>query len=149
MMEPSFPVISVGVLNQLLLFIGKSGKIETVMMIFLKIVATGGEISVSTYLIVLKNLLAAGNWRKYIEVLGWMEDAGIQPSFEMYRRILHKMVVGPNMLLSYKKESVNYPFVNFELCYVLKCYGLVDVQQEEPYGDITLKLTPKIFKDLD
>ncbi|KAI8534301.1 hypothetical protein RHMOL_Rhmol10G0079600 [Rhododendron molle] len=49
MMEPSFPVISVGVLNQLLLFIGKSGKIETMMMIFLKIVATGGEISVSTY----------------------------------------------------------------------------------------------------
>ncbi|KAF7147532.1 hypothetical protein RHSIM_Rhsim03G0026900 [Rhododendron simsii] len=97
MMEPSFPVISVGVLNQLLLFIGKSGKIETMMMIFLKIVATGGEISVSTYSIVLKNLLAAGNWRKYIEVttsnirnvLGWMEDAGIQPSFEMYRRILH------------------------------------------------------------
>ncbi|KAI8562298.1 hypothetical protein RHMOL_Rhmol03G0023300 [Rhododendron molle] len=37
-------------------------------MIFLKIVATGGEISVSTYSIVLKNLLAAGNWRKYIEV---------------------------------------------------------------------------------
>ncbi|KAG5555735.1 hypothetical protein RHGRI_006395 [Rhododendron griersonianum] len=89
MMEPSFPVISVGVLNQLLLFIGKSGKIETMMMIFLKIVATGGEISVSTYSIVLKNLLAAGNWRKYIEVLGWMEDAGIHPSFEMYRRILH------------------------------------------------------------
>lgn len=23
-----------------------------------------------------------------MQVLGWMEDAGIQPSFEMYRRIL-------------------------------------------------------------
>ncbi|KAE9459839.1 hypothetical protein C3L33_08257, partial [Rhododendron williamsianum] len=32
---------------------------------------------------------------------------------------------------------------------VLKSYGLVDVQQEEPYGDITLKLTPKLFKDLE
>ncbi|XP_028051747.1 sister chromatid cohesion 1 protein 3 isoform X1 [Camellia sinensis] len=30
---------------------------------------------------------------------------------------------------------------------VLKCCGLVDVQQAEPYGDITLKLTPKLFKD--
>ncbi|KAK9272810.1 hypothetical protein L1049_003188 [Liquidambar formosana] len=27
---------------------------------------------------------------------------------------------------------------------VLKSYGLVDVQQEEPYGDITLKLTPTL-----
>lgn len=24
-----------------------------------------------------------------MQVLGWMEDAGIQPSFEMYRRILY------------------------------------------------------------
>ncbi|XP_058225203.1 sister chromatid cohesion 1 protein 3 [Rhododendron vialii] len=32
---------------------------------------------------------------------------------------------------------------------VLKSYGLVDVQQEEPCGDITLKLTPKLFKDLE
>lgn len=29
---------------------------------------------------------------------------------------------------------------------VLKNYGLVDVQQEEPYGDITLKMTPKLSK---
>ncbi len=32
---------------------------------------------------------------------------------------------------------------------VLKSYGLVDVQQEEPYGDIALKLTPQLLKDLD
>ncbi|KAM3686246.1 hypothetical protein ACJW31_11G183600 [Castanea mollissima] len=29
---------------------------------------------------------------------------------------------------------------------VLKSYGLVDVQQEEPYGDINLKLTPTLSK---
>ena len=29
---------------------------------------------------------------------------------------------------------------------VLKSYGLVDVQQEEPYGDISLKLTPTLSK---
>ncbi|GAV85699.1 Rad21_Rec8 domain-containing protein/Rad21_Rec8_N domain-containing protein [Cephalotus follicularis] len=29
---------------------------------------------------------------------------------------------------------------------VLKSYGLVDVQQEQPYGDITLKLTPILSK---
>ncbi|KAL7225285.1 hypothetical protein ACSBR1_020631 [Camellia fascicularis] len=66
MMEPSFPVISVGLLNQLLHFIGKSGKIETMMKLFYKIVATGTEINFSTYSILLKNLLAAGNWRKIL-----------------------------------------------------------------------------------
>ncbi|GMP61745.1 hypothetical protein CsSME_00024089 [Camellia sinensis var. sinensis] len=88
MMEPSFPVISVGLLNQLLHFIGKSGKIETMMKLFYRIVATGAEINFSTYSILLKNLLAAGNWRKYVEVLQWMEDAKIQPSIGMYRDIL-------------------------------------------------------------
>ncbi|XP_028083682.1 pentatricopeptide repeat-containing protein At2g41720 isoform X2 [Camellia sinensis] len=88
MMEPSFPVISVGLLNQLLHFIGKSGKIETMMKLFYRIVATGAEITFSTYSILLKNLLAAGNWRKYVEVLQWMEDAKIQPSIAMYRDIL-------------------------------------------------------------
>ncbi|KAH9710271.1 Sister chromatid cohesion 1 protein 3 [Citrus sinensis] len=29
---------------------------------------------------------------------------------------------------------------------VLKSYGLLDVEQEQPYGDITLKLTPKLSK---
>ncbi|KAF5946370.1 hypothetical protein HYC85_016598 [Camellia sinensis] len=88
MMEPSFPAISVGLLNQLLHFIGKSGKIETMMKLFYRIVATGAEINFSTYSILLKNLLAAGNWRKYVEVLQWMEDAKIQPSIGMYRDIL-------------------------------------------------------------
>jgi len=39
------------------------------MQLFYKIVATGAEISFSTYSILLKDLLAAGNWRKYIEVI--------------------------------------------------------------------------------
>ncbi|KAE9465928.1 hypothetical protein C3L33_02160, partial [Rhododendron williamsianum] len=118
MMEPSFPIISVGVLNQLLLFIGKSGKIETMMMLnsencdkFLP-----SSISFADFL---KN--SGNGWRNqcvhlfdcfeesfgcwkleeiyrgnhiklfniFMQVLGWMEDAGIHPSFEMYRRILH------------------------------------------------------------
>lgn len=36
---------------------------------FLKIVASGAEINYSTYSVLLKSLLAAGNWRKYIEVI--------------------------------------------------------------------------------
>ncbi|GFY96208.1 tetratricopeptide repeat (TPR)-like superfamily protein [Actinidia rufa] len=90
MMEPSLPVISVGLLNQLLHFIGKSGKIETMMKLFYKIVATGAVINFSTYSILLKNLLASGYWRKYVEVLHWMEDAGIQPSIQMYSSILFR-----------------------------------------------------------
>lgn len=39
------------------------------MQLFYKIVASGTEINLSTYSILLKNLLAAGNWRKYIEVI--------------------------------------------------------------------------------
>lgn len=38
------------------------------MKLFYKIVSSGVEIHISTYSILLKNLLAAGNWRKYIEV---------------------------------------------------------------------------------
>ncbi|KAG5539016.1 hypothetical protein RHGRI_019540 [Rhododendron griersonianum] len=96
MMEPSFPVISVGVLNQLLLFIGKSGKIETMMMIFLKIVATGGEISVSTYSIVLRIfwlLEIGGNISRY-----W--DGRRMQEFNRHLKCiagyctLHKMGVG-------------------------------------------------------
>ncbi|KAK2975136.1 hypothetical protein RJ640_010816, partial [Escallonia rubra] len=87
-MEPAFSVISVGLLNQLLQFAGKSGKIDTMMKLFYKIVASGAEINFSTYSILLKNLLTAGNWRKYVEVLEWMEDAGIQPSNIMYDNIL-------------------------------------------------------------
>lgn len=92
--------------------------------------ASGAEINYSTYSILLKNLLAVGKWRKYIEVssdfsstlvticifsflffffsfllfssllslchanlrtymqvLEWMENAGIQPSLGMYRNI--------------------------------------------------------------
>lgn len=38
------------------------------MKVFYKIVASGVDISLCTYEILLKNLLAAGNWRKYVEV---------------------------------------------------------------------------------
>lgn len=84
LMEPSLPVVSTGIINQLLHFLGRSGKVEIMMKLFYKIVASGAEINSSTYSILLKKLLSAGNWRKYIEVLQWMEDAGIQPSNSMY-----------------------------------------------------------------
>lgn len=38
------------------------------MQLFYKIVAAGADVNFSTYSILLKNLLSAGNWRKYIEV---------------------------------------------------------------------------------
>ncbi|KAK0582912.1 hypothetical protein LWI29_031031 [Acer saccharum] len=87
LMEPSFPVASIGLINQLLQLLGKSGKNESMMKLFYKIVASGPEANLNTYSILLKNLLAAGNWRKYIEVLQWMEDAGIQPSNGMFHDI--------------------------------------------------------------
>ncbi|KAH7864454.1 hypothetical protein Vadar_029735 [Vaccinium darrowii] len=52
-----------------------------------------------------------------------------------------------NELLEGKSRKVSARMFSETL--VLKCYGLVDVQQEEPYGDIALKLTPKLLKDLD
>ncbi|XP_017243113.1 pentatricopeptide repeat-containing protein At2g41720 isoform X2 [Daucus carota subsp. sativus] len=95
MMEPLINGLSVGLLNKVLYSIGKSGKIEIMMKLYYKIVASGTEISFSTYDILLKNLLAFGNWRKYIEVLQWMEDSGTKPSAAMFRNILsfaHKSV---------------------------------------------------------
>lgn len=84
LIEPSLSTASVGLLNQLLHFLGKSGKTEAMMKLFYKLLASGAEVNFSTYITVLKNLLAAGNWRKYIEVLEWMKDAGVQPSSRMY-----------------------------------------------------------------
>ncbi|GMH08165.1 hypothetical protein Nepgr_010005 [Nepenthes gracilis] len=86
--EPSFHEVSVGLLNQLLHFFGKCGKIDTMMKLFLKLVTSGAEINISTYSILLRNLLAAGHWRKYMEVLQWMLDAGIQPSTGMLQSML-------------------------------------------------------------
>ncbi|KAF9679630.1 hypothetical protein SADUNF_Sadunf06G0034700 [Salix dunnii] len=115
LMEPSFSVVSIGLLNQLLHLLGKSGKIESMMKLFYKIIGSGAEINCKTYSILLKNLLAVGNWRKYIEiwwvsstwgflriflyssevrpgvsqdVLEWMEEARVQPSYGMYCDIL-------------------------------------------------------------
>lgn len=39
---------------------------------FHRILASGTEVNFSTYTILLKNLLAAGNWRKYVEVTSMM-----------------------------------------------------------------------------
>ncbi|KAI5427100.1 hypothetical protein KIW84_032501 [Lathyrus oleraceus] len=86
-MEPSLPVISSGCLNLFLNSLGKSGKIETMLKLFFKMLTSGAEVNFNTYSILLKNLLSSGNWRKYLEVLQWMEDAGIHPSNEMYRDI--------------------------------------------------------------
>ncbi|XP_047341957.1 pentatricopeptide repeat-containing protein At2g41720 [Impatiens glandulifera] len=112
MIEPSLPNMSVGLLNHLLLFIGKSGKIETMMKLFYKMVAAGGaEINFSTYSVVLRNLLATGHSRKYVEVLQWMEDAGIQPSVGMYQSILSfaqkNSVSDCAALIQQKLESIN------------------------------------------
>ncbi|XP_009617024.2 pentatricopeptide repeat-containing protein At2g41720 isoform X1 [Nicotiana tomentosiformis] len=87
-MEASLPYVSVGTLNQLLHSIGKSGKTETMIKFFYKVVTSGAEVNLATYSVLLKNLLAAGNWRKYVEVLEWMEDGGIQPASNMYEDIL-------------------------------------------------------------
>lgn len=37
--------------------------------LFYKIIASGVEINLKTYAILLEHLLAVGNWRKYIEVI--------------------------------------------------------------------------------
>ncbi|KAM3234630.1 pentatricopeptide repeat-containing protein [Capsicum annuum] len=87
-MEASLPFVSVGTLNQLLHSIGKSGKTGTMIKFFYKVVTSGAEVNLTTYSVLLKNLLAAGNWRKYIEVLEWMGDGGLQPSSNMYDDIL-------------------------------------------------------------
>ncbi|CAH2058480.1 unnamed protein product [Thlaspi arvense] len=88
MMEPYLPSLSIGLINQMLHLFGKSGKVEAMMKLFYKIIASGVEINLKTYAILLDHLLAVGNWRKYIEVLEWMSDAGIQPSNQMYRDIV-------------------------------------------------------------
>ncbi|URE15279.1 PPR repeat [Musa troglodytarum] len=87
-METSFSSISLGLLNQLLHFLGKSGKIETMMKVYYKILSSHSNVSLVTHTILLKNLLTSGRWRMCIEVLQWMEDAGIQPTLNMYRSVL-------------------------------------------------------------
>ncbi|MQL79272.1 hypothetical protein Taro_011709 [Colocasia esculenta] len=87
-MEPSFGYTSLGLLNQVLHFLGKSGKLDSMMKLFYKIIASELHINCGTYLVLLRHLLAAGKWRKYIEVLQWMEDSGIQTSSQMYQKAL-------------------------------------------------------------
>ncbi|KAK9157317.1 hypothetical protein Scep_003891 [Stephania cephalantha] len=85
--EPLLSVFSVGLLNQALNLIGKSGKIEIMMKLFYKMVSLGAYLNNETYSILLKNIQSVGKWRKYIEVLQWMEDTGTQLSIEMYNSI--------------------------------------------------------------
>ncbi|KAL5539473.1 hypothetical protein UlMin_042961 [Ulmus minor] len=128
LMEPSFPVVSVSLINQLLHFLGKSGKVDTMMKLFYKIVESGAEINIDTYSILLKNLLSAGNWRKYIEVLQWMEDSGVPPSYGMYCDISSYAL----------KSGVDYAPVIKERIESLKGKAGVHGATTEPYDSTLL-----------
>lgn len=39
--------------------------------LFFKMLASGADVNLNTYSILLKNLLSSGNWRKYLEVRYW------------------------------------------------------------------------------
>lgn len=43
-------------------------------------------------------------------------------------------------------NRASYYVIPYGELQVLKSYGLIDVQQEEPYGDIALKLTSTLSK---
>ncbi|XAR62347.1 hypothetical protein NMG60_11017074 [Bertholletia excelsa] len=90
------------------------------------------------------------NWQLLLELL----ESDV--SFSMAEYLKEKSVITPisedlsgelilNKILEGKKRKVCARMF-FETL-VLKCYGAVDVLQGEPYGDITLKLTHKLFKD--
>ncbi|KAF3794191.1 Pentatricopeptide repeat-containing protein [Nymphaea thermarum] len=98
MMESSIPSFSQGFLNHLLLFLGRSGRIDAMMKLLYKVMESNVEVSFQTYSIVLKGLLGVGKWKKYIEVLHWMEDAKLNPSLEMYQAVLP---------YAYKNESMD------------------------------------------
>lgn len=87
-LDSSLPSISVGKLNHLLNFLGKCGKTESMMKLFYKMVSSCSTVGLSTYKVLLRNLLAVGKWRKYVEVLQWMEDAGVRPTLYMYQNVL-------------------------------------------------------------
>ncbi|KAG8100311.1 hypothetical protein GUJ93_ZPchr0013g35686 [Zizania palustris] len=87
-LDSSLSSISVGTLNHILDFLGKCGKTENMMKMFYKMVTSCSTVGLSTYTVLLRNLLAVGKWRKYIEVLQWMEDAGVRPTLFMYQNVL-------------------------------------------------------------
>ncbi|KAL6639046.1 hypothetical protein ACP70R_022776 [Stipagrostis hirtigluma subsp. patula] len=87
-LDSSLSSISAGTLNHLLNFLGKCGKTESMMKLFYKMLTSCSTVSLSTYTVLLENLLVVGKWRKYIEVLQWMEDAGVHPTLYMYRSVL-------------------------------------------------------------
>lgn len=47
----------------------ETSSVSSLLQLFLTIVASSGEADSTTYAVLLKNLLAAGHWRKYIEVI--------------------------------------------------------------------------------
>ena len=49
-------------------------------------------------------------------------------------------------LLLYGNLYTNFRVIRFVGFQALKSYGLIDLQQGEPYDDIILKLTPAISK---
>uniref|UniRef100_A0ACD5V0W5 Uncharacterized protein n=1 Tax=Avena sativa TaxID=4498 RepID=A0ACD5V0W5_AVESA len=89
--DSSLSSISVGTLNHLLNFLGKCGKTESMMKLFYKMVNSCSTVGLSTYTVLLRNLLVVGKWRKYIEVLQWMEDTGVRPTLYMYQSVLPYM----------------------------------------------------------
>jgi pentatricopeptide repeat protein len=58
------------------------------MKLFYKMVTSCSTVGLSTYAVVLRNLLVVGKWRKYIEVLQWMEDSGVHPTLYMFQNVL-------------------------------------------------------------
>ncbi|BAT00611.1 Os07g0213300, partial [Oryza sativa Japonica Group] len=87
-LDSSLSSISVGTLNHVLNFLGKCGKTENMMKLFYKMVTSCSTVGLSTYAVVLRNLLVVGKWRKYIEVLQWMEDSGVHPTLYMFQNVL-------------------------------------------------------------
>lgn len=87
-LDSSLSSISFGTLNHILNFLGKCGRTESMMKLFYKMVTSCSTVGLSTYTILLRNLLIVGKWRKYVEVLQWMEDAGVCPTLYMYQSVL-------------------------------------------------------------
>ncbi|GJN24895.1 hypothetical protein PR202_gb12670 [Eleusine coracana subsp. coracana] len=67
-LDSSLSSISLGTLNHLLNFLGKCGKTESMMKLFYKMVTSCSTVGLSTYEVLLRNLLVVGKWRKYVEV---------------------------------------------------------------------------------
>uniref|UniRef100_A0A0A9H6S0 Pentatricopeptide repeat-containing protein n=1 Tax=Arundo donax TaxID=35708 RepID=A0A0A9H6S0_ARUDO len=74
------------------------------MKLFYKMLTSCSTVGLSTYTVLLRNLLVAGRWRKYVEVLQWMEDAGVRPTLYMYLFHISGETIAWTMSLSCKKK---------------------------------------------